>query len=86
MASSGELIALLEKLADDSEETAEKIQGFSDDFENQSKEIQQALEGSHTSVGDDIAGIFNQAKKSLEETVTALNEAVQAARDYSQTL
>lgn len=84
MFSAGEFRSQLEQLADNSEETAGKIQSFSDDFDDQAKEIQAVLEGTNTTLGQDIAQIFDNAKRSLDDTVKALNEAVQAARDYSE--
>ncbi len=86
MPSVSELKSQLEQLADDSEETAGKVQSFTDDFDNQSKEIQAALEGTSINVNQEIAQIFENAKKSLDDTVNALNEAAQSARDYSQQL
>lgn len=86
MASAGELKQLLNQLADDSENTSESLAHFSNDFDEQSRSIAQALEGTSTGVDRNIAQIFQQAQEALDNTVSALKSAVQAARDYAKTI
>ncbi|MDM8323284.1 hypothetical protein QUW48_07010 [Bifidobacterium pullorum] len=84
MASAGELKQLLNQLASDSENTSGDVQQFSNDFDEQAQSIQAALEGTSTGADQEIAQIFQQAQQSLTETVQALQQAAQAAREYAE--
>lgn len=84
--SAGDLKELLNRLADDSEDTSNNLSNFSDDFDEQSQNVANALEGTSTGVDQDIARIFQKAQESLNKTVEALVSAAQAARDYAETL
>lgn len=86
MVSAGELRELLDQLAGESEKTAGDVQRFSEDFSDQSQSIQAALEGTSTGADQEIAQIFQQAQHALTETVGALQQAAEAARNYGATL